>query len=140
MADENTGTITGILGDIVEVNFPREKPGRHELLTLAEDSSVKLEVYGSNPSDRITCLTYTDPSKLYRGAKVVRQFESISVPVGSGLLGRIVDVFGQPHDGKGEIKLAKTRSIYGNPPNYQSIKVSREILETGIKIIDFFSN
>lgn len=139
MPEESTGTITGILGDVVEVMFPRDKPGRHELLTLAEDNSVKLEVYGSSPNDRISCLTYTDPSKLYRGAKVVRQFESISVPVGPGLLGRIVDVFGEPHDGKGAIKLNKRRSIYGTPPNFQSIKVDREILETGIKVIDFFT-
>lgn len=139
MPEESTGTITGILGDVVEVAFLGDKPGRHELLTLAEDSTVKLEVYGSTPANRITCLTYTDPVKLYRGAKVVRQFETISVPVGAGLLGRIIDVFGNPHDGKGEIKLSKSRSIYGNPPNFQSIKVSREILETGIKVIDFFT-
>jgi len=139
MPEENTGVVTGILGDVVEVLFARDKPGRHELLTLSEDNSVKLEVYGSSPNDRITCLAYTDPSKLYRGAKVVRQFETISVPVGSGLLGRIVDVFGEPHDGKGPIKLNKRRSIYGTPPNFQSIKVNREILETGIKVIDFFT-
>ncbi|OGE00424.1 hypothetical protein A3J17_01145 [Candidatus Curtissbacteria bacterium RIFCSPLOWO2_02_FULL_40_11] len=139
MAEPSEGIITGILGDVVEVMFPRDKPGRHELLTLTEDNSVKLEVYGSSPNDRINCLSYTDPSKLYRGAKVIRQFETISVPVGPGLLGRIVDVFGQPHDGKGAIKLTKRRSIYGTPPNFQSIKVDREILETGIKVIDFFT-
>ena len=46
MPEENTGVVTGILGDVVEVLFARDKPGRHELLTLAEDNSVKLEVYG----------------------------------------------------------------------------------------------
>ncbi|OGD97700.1 F0F1 ATP synthase subunit beta [Candidatus Curtissbacteria bacterium RIFCSPLOWO2_01_FULL_38_11b] len=139
MPEESTGTITGILEDVVEVLFAKDKPSRHELLTLAEDNTVKLEVYGSTPQDRVTCLSYTDPSKLYRGAKVIRQFETITVPVGSALLGRIVDVFGQPHDGKGEIKVKKSRSIYQNPPNFQSIVESREILETGIKIIDFFT-
>ncbi len=139
MPEESTGIISGILGDVVEVNFPRDKPARHELLTLAEDNSVKLEVYGSVPPNRITCLSYTDPSKLYRGAKVIRQFETISIPVGSALLGRILDVFGQPHDAKGALKAAKSRSIYGDPPNFQSIKVSSEILETGIKVVDFFT-
>src|SRR3989344_337751 len=139
MAEPSEGIITGILGDVVEVMFPRDKPGRHELLTLTEDNSIKLEVYGSSPNDRINCLSYTDPSKLYRGAKVIRQFETMSVPVGPGLLGRIGGVFGQPHDGKGAIKLTKRRSIYGTPPNFQSIKVDREILETGIKVIDFFT-
>lgn len=139
MPEENTGIISGILGDVVEVVFPKDKPGRHELLTLSEDNSVKLEVYGSSPNDRITCLTYTDPTKLYRGAKVIRSFETITVPVGNQLLGRIIDVFGQPHDGKGPIKVKKTRSIYGTPPNFQSVRVNKELLETGIKVIDFFT-
>ncbi len=139
MPEESTGVITGVLGDVVEVMFGADKPSRHELLTLAEDNTVKLEVYGSTPADRITCLSYTDPTKLYRGAKVVRQFETITVPVGSALLGRIIDVFGNPHDGKGPIKVKKTKSIYQNPPNFQSIVENREILETGIKVIDFFT-
>lgn len=139
MPEESTGIITGILDDVVEVLFARDKPSRHELLTLAEDNTVKLEVYGSTPADRITCLSYTDPGKLYRGAKVVRSFDTISVPVGNELLGRVVDVFGEPRDAKGKIKTKKIRSIYQNPPNFQSIVESREILETGIKIIDFFT-
>ncbi len=139
MPEESTGIITGILGDVVEVLFGRDKPSRHELLTLAEDNTVKLEVYGSTPADRITCLSYSDPTKLYRGAKVIRSFETINIPVGSALLGRIIDVFGQPHDGKGQIKVKKSRSIYQNPPNFQSMVESREILETGIKVIDFFT-
>src|SRR3989344_3837079 len=139
MPEENTGKITGILGDVVEIEFPRDNPGRHELLTLVEDNTVKLEVYGSSPAGKIMALTYTEPTKLYRGAAVVRLFETISVPVGSQLLGRIIDVFGQPHDGKEPLKINKSRSIYGDPPNFQSIKVSSEILETGIKVIDFFT-
>ena len=139
MPEDNTGKITGILGDVVEINFARDKPGRHELLTLVEDNTVKLEVYGSTVAGQILALSYTDLTKLYRGAAVVRLFETITIPVGSQMLGRIIDVFGQPHDGKGPIKIKKSKSIYGEPPNFQSIKVSREILETGIKVIDFFT-
>ena len=139
MPEDNTGKITGILGDVVEINFAHDKPGRHELLTLVEENTVKLEVYGSSVAGQILALSYTDLTKLYRGAAVVRSFETISVPVGSQMLGRIIDVFGQPHDGKGPIKIKKSKSIYGEPPNFQSIKVSREILETGIKVIDFFT-
>lgn len=139
MPEDNTGKITGILGDVVEITFSRDKPGRHELLTLVEDNTVKLEVYGSSVAGQILALSYTDLTKLYRGAAVVRLFETISIPVGSQMLGRIIDVFGQPHDGKGPIKIKKSKSIYGEPPNFQSIKVSKEILETGIKVIDFFT-
>lgn len=139
MADEATGAITGILGDLVEVSFAAGKPSRHELLSLAEDSTVRLEVYGSSATDTVYCLSFTDPTKLYRGAKVVRLYEGLQVPVGSELLGRVIDVFGQPRDGLGEIKTTKTKSIYGSGPNLQSVEVSREILETGIKVIDFFT-
>ncbi len=139
MADESTGTITGIIGDLVEVSFSMGKPSRHELLTLSEDSTVKLEVYGSSASDTVYCLSFTDPTKLYRGAKVVRLYETIHIPVGSELLGRVIDVFGDPKDGLGPIKTTKTKSIYGGGPNFQSMRVSREILETGIKVIDFFT-
>ncbi len=139
MADEGTGIITGILGDLVEVSFATGKPSRHELLTLSDDSSVKLEVYGSSATDTVYCLSFTDPTKLYRGAKVVRLYETIHIPVGSELLGRVIDVFGDPKDGLGPITATKTKSIYGGGPNFQSMKVSREILETGVKVIDFFT-
>ncbi len=139
MADESNGVITGIVGDLVEVSFAAGKPSRHELLTLAEDNTVRLEVYGSSATDTVYCISFTDPTKLYRGAKVLRLFDTINIPVGSELLGRVIDVFGTAQDGKGEIKSQKMKSIYGNGPNYQSAKVSREILETGIKVVDFFT-
>lgn len=139
MADTGGGTITGILGDLVEVSFLSGKPSRHELLTLVEDNTVKLEVYGSSATDTVYCLSFTDPTKLYRGAKVVRLYETIQIPVGPDLLGRVVDVFGNPRDGLGKLSYKKMKSIYGAGPNLQSVKVSREILETGIKVIDFFT-
>ncbi len=139
MASEDFGAVTGILGDLVEVSFAGGKPSRHELLSLADDSTVRLEVYGSSASDTVYCLSYSDPQKLYRGARVVRLFEPIQIPVGPELLGRVIDVFGNARDGKGDLQFKKSRSIYGSGPNLQSISVSREILETGIKVIDFFT-
>lgn len=139
MADENTGFITAILGDVVEVAFPLGKPNRHEVLTLLEDQTVKLEVYSSSTTDSVFCISFSDPTKLYRGAKVLRLFETISVPVGPHLLGRVIDLFGNPQDNKTPIDSTKTRSIYGQPPRFQSVKVTRDILETGVKVIDFFT-
>ena len=137
--EENTGVIISILGDVIEASFTHEKPNRHEVLTLVDDPTVRLEVYSSTAGDSVYCISFSDPSKLYRGAKVVRLFETISVPVGSHLLGRVVDVFGDPQDGKDPINRVKTRSIYGRPPNFQEVSTTRQILETGIKVIDFFT-
>lgn len=139
MADEGNGFVNGIVGDLVEVSFTVGKPSRHELLTLAEDNTVRLEVYGSSASDTVYCLSFTDPTRLYRGAKVVRMYEGLQVPVGVELLGRVIDVFGTPRDGRGDLKSKKSKSIYSSGPNLQSVNVSREILETGIKVIDFFT-
>lgn len=139
MAEEGVGTVRGIVGDLVEVSFSVGKPSRHELLTLADDNTVRLEVYGSNANDTVYCLSFTDPTRLYRGAKAVRMYEGLQVPVGTELLGRVIDVFGGARDGKGELIAPKKKSIYGSGPNLQSVNVSREILETGIKVIDFFT-
>lgn len=139
MAEDGNGVITGVIGDLVEVSFEVGKPSRHELLTLSDDNTVRLEVYGSSATDTVYCISFTDPTKLYRGAKVLRLYDTITIPVGSELLGRVIDVFGTACDGRGEIKTKKTKSIYGGGPNYQSAKVSRDILETGIKVIDFFT-
>jgi len=139
MAEETSGTVSAILGDVVEVSFVRDKPNRHEVLTMADDPTVVLEVYSSSTGESVYCISFSDPTKLYRGAKVVRQFDTINVPVGAGVLGRVMDVFGAPQDGLGEIKNKERRSIYGKPPGYNSMKVTGQILETGIKIIDFFT-
>src|SRR3989344_551520 len=139
MPDENTGTVATIIGDIVGVSFVVAKPNRHELLTLADDPTVKLEVFSSTPSDIVYCISFTDPAKLYRGAKVVRLYETLSIPVGKEILGRVIDLFGESLDEAGKINSTKKRSIYGRPPNFQSAKITRELLETGIKVIDFFT-
>lgn len=139
MQAENTGRIVTILGDIIEVSFAGEKPNRHELLTLADDSTVRLEVYSSTSGDSVYCLSFSDPGKLFRGAKVARLYDTITIPAGVELLGRVIDVFGEAQDGKGPILAKVNKSIYGNPLNFRSITVSNEILETGIKVIDFFT-
>ena len=139
MPVEVVGTIRSILGDIVEVSFLAAKPDRHEVLSLADDPTVVLEVYSSTPSEIVYCVSFTDPSKLYRGAKVVRQFETITIPVGQAVLGRVLNVFGQPIDNGKKINSIKKRSIYGRPPNFRSMNSTREILETGVKVVDFFT-
>jgi F-type H+-transporting ATPase subunit beta len=133
------GTIVSVRGDIIEVSFPEVKPNRHELLEFADDPAIKLEVYSSDNNGLVYCLCFSDPSRLYRGGKVNRLFETINVPVGKELLGRVVDIFGHPQDDLGEIQSQTLRSIYADPPNFSSTNNKREFLETGIKVVDFFT-
>lgn len=139
MDNDNIGSIVSIRGDVIEVAFSKVKPNRFELLAFVDDPEVKLEVYSSTNKDTVYCICFTDPGKLYRGGKVTRTFETINVPVGNGLLGRVVDVFGRPQDGLGPIDSTQLRSIYAQPPSFSSTKITREILETGIKVVDFFT-
>jgi len=84
-------------------------------------------------------LCFSDTGKLLRGGKVRRLFETLSVPVGKELLGRVVDLFGNPQDNLGPVKGSVFRSIYSQPSKLSVREVKRELLETGIKVVDFFT-
>jgi len=136
---ETTGHIVSIRGDIIEVEFKGEKLARHDLLTLASDRQVRLEVYSSTAFGTTLCIALTSPTRLFRGADVVRFGGSLEVPIGEPLLGRVVDLFGNPIDGKGALHSTKKTSIYHPPPAYDQIGTAASILETGIKVIDLFT-
>lgn len=136
---ENFGTIKQIRGQVVEVEFLIEKPQMHDLLVLQEDKSVLLEVYSSASPNSFYCIVFAHVEKLYRGAKVTNNQKSIQIPAGKEVLGRVMDLFGKPLDGKGEIKTKDVKSIYSKEVGYDRVVLSREIIQTGIKAIDFFS-
>ena len=73
---------------------------------------------------------------LRRGMKVAGTGAPISVPVGTGTLGRIMDVLGRPIDEAGEIKHEEKRAIHQDAPRFDELSPSVELLETGIKVID----
>ncbi|MDP2671058.1 MAG: F0F1 ATP synthase subunit beta [bacterium] len=136
---ESFGHILSVRGNVVEVEYKKDQPERHELLSLEDNQEIALEVYSSLPSDIFVCISLTDPNKLSRGSKVVRTGASLKVPVGPQLLGRLVNLFGQPIDGLEKLKTAETREVYRGSPNYDEVRSGTEFLETGIKIVDFFT-
>jgi F-type H+-transporting ATPase subunit beta len=135
----SSGTIHSVKGTVVEVEYRTDPPARHELLTLEEDKSAALEVYSSLENDIFTCICLSDPKKLYRGAKVIRTGDTLKVPIGNALLGRLVNIFGNPIDGAGPLPATGFGSVYRDPPEYQEIEFTNEVMETGIKVIDFFT-
>ena len=70
---------------------------------------------------------------------VIDPAELFQIPVGKEVLGRVMNLFGKPLDGKGEIKTKDTKSIYSNEVGFDRVTTSKEIIQTGIKAIDFFS-
>jgi len=76
---------------------------------------------------------------LERGMKVKRTKKTLEIPVGEELLGRAIDAFGNPIDNLGEIKTKEKRSIYQRSPPYPETELKKELIETGIKAVDFFA-
>jgi F-type H+/Na+-transporting ATPase subunit beta len=133
------GTVRSVKGQIAEIQIESEKqPFLFEILTNPEQSDVRLEVYAQDELS-VSCLIITGRSKLYRGMKVVGTSTDLKIPVGPEVLGRAIDVLGIPQDNNGEIKATNRLSIYSKPPALNILKSSHELLETGIKIIDFIT-
>ena len=137
--DKDHGRVIRVTGQIVEVEFAENPPDLHDLLILEDDKTTKMEVMRSSGPSTFYSLCFSETTRIYRGARVINTKESVTVPVGEGVLGRVMDIFGEPLDGLGEIKHQERRTIYGNYPSYTDISTHQEILETGIKAIDFFS-
>lgn len=134
-----TGKIVSIRGQIIEVEFSDEKPRIYDVLVFKEDPSIKMEVYTSSSPTSFYCLALTSVAKLYHGAEVVNTKEPIKVPVGQALLGRVIDTIGTAQDGRGEIKSQEMRPIIAKDIEFEKVEIPKEILETGIKAIDFFT-
>lgn len=134
-----TGIIIAILGQVVEIEFSDSQPTLHDLLFLESDPNVKFEVFGSSGDSTYYCLLLSESSRLQRGDKVVNTGEPIKVPVGPQVLGRIMNVFGDAQDGGEPITSKTLRPIISPGVEYDDVLVPSEVLETGIKAIDFFS-
>ena len=133
------GAITAVRGQVVDIEFNFQKPKIHELLVLEEDNSVKLEVYSSSGENSFYCLALSQTVKLYRGAKVRATGEQILFPAGKELLGRMVDIFGNPLDGKPAFSTDRFLEIHSSEISEGDVVSADKLLETGIKIIDIFS-
>ncbi len=131
------GKIKSVKGQVVEVEFPYQKPAIHDLLVLVDDSEFFLEVYSSSKEDSFYCLALSSTDKLYRGAKVLNTQTQILFPVGKNLLGRVVDIFGNPLDEKGKV-ISETSMPIHSRARLVDVFTKTEVLETGIKAIDIF--
>lgn len=135
----NIGKIKSIRGQIIEVEFREDKPRFSDILVLKDNPEIKMEVRSSSKASTFYCLALSPTDMLFRGQHVINTKKPIMFPVGDALLGRAVDIFGNPRDGKGKIVTKTKRSIYNKKPNYAHVTTKKEVLETGIKVLDLFS-
>lgn len=138
--NSNIGKITAIKGQIVEVEFENLKPQLNELLKVEQNENVVLEVISSIEGNKFFCICLSDTSSLSRGMRLSGTGRSLSIPVGEQVLGRVIDIFGNIHDNLGKVEFQNTKDVHSIENSYGSyIKAPKEILETGIKAIDFFT-
>ncbi len=129
------GRIIQIIGTVVDVEFdPEETPFIYEAL-LIEENNLLLEVQSILSAGRVRCIAFESTDGLRRGLTVKRTYKKITVPVGRNVLGRVLNVYGQPIDNKGEIE-GERWEIIRQAPEFKKQKPEIEILETGIKVID----
>ena len=130
------GTVIQIIGAVIDVEFPKEDlPKIYDALKVDEKGLV-LEVQQQLGDGIVRTIAMGPSEGLKRGVSVTNTGESISVPVGEGTLGRIMNVLGEPIDEKGKIKSDEKMPIHRKAPSFEDQADSSELLETGIKVID----
>ena len=138
------GSIVQCIGAVVDIQFPREAmPKVYDALLLdaAEEhamveSNLTFEVEQQLGDGIVRTIAMGSSDGLRRGMKVNNTGGPISIPVGEGTLGRIMDVLGRPIDEAGPIVTDEKRSIHQKAPAFEDLSPSVDLLETGIKVID----
>lgn len=137
---ERRGTIISIHGQIVEVEFiGRDQPHIFSLLALESDRATQLQIFKSSGNARYFCISLSSTHLLTRGATVVDLNKFLEVPVGSAILGRVIDMFGQAVDNMEPINSTEYRAVRQEAPAVENVKQFNQQLETGIKVIDLFA-
>jgi F-type H+-transporting ATPase subunit beta len=137
------GKIVQCIGAVVDIEFPRDKmPKVYEALTLADagtstaEPGLTFEVEQQLGDGVVRTIAMGSSDGLRRGMLVNASGQAIQVPVGTGTLGRIMDVLGRPIDEAGDIQCTERRSIHQAAPKFDELSPSVDLLETGIKVID----
>ncbi len=134
----NKGTISQIIGPVVDVHFGGED--LPEILTALEvareNGTLTLEVAQHVGRGVVRTIAMSTTDGLTRGMEVKNTGRAIAVPVGPSTLGRMFSVTGQPIDGLGDVKTDRLDPIHRDAPSFADQATKDEVFETGIKVID----
>jgi F-type H+-transporting ATPase subunit beta len=140
MASNQTGRITQVIGAVVDVQFEGELPAiLNALETNNQGNRLVLEVAQHLGESTVRTIAMDVSEGLVRGQEVTDTGEPISVPVGPGTLGRIINVIGEPVDDAGPVPHTERRAIHQPTPSYTEQSTEAEILVTGIKVVDLLA-
>jgi len=137
MAEKNIGTISQIMGAVVDVKFPGDLP---EILNALEvdnhGNRLVLEVAQHLGESQVRCIAMDTTDGLVRGAEATDSGSPIMMPVGPETLGRILNVIGEPVDERGPVETKEKLPIHRSAPEFIDQSTETEILITGIKVVD----
>src|SRR6202167_5982751 len=134
------GHITQVIGAVVDVHFESDLPPiLNALETTNQGNRLALEVAQQLGENTVRTVAMDTSEGLVRGQEVRDTGAPISVPVGAGLLGRIINVIGNPVDEAGPVKAEAIRSIHQDAPAYTDQSTEAAILVTGIKVVDLLA-
>jgi F-type H+-transporting ATPase subunit beta len=137
----NKGKITQVVGAVVDVEFQGKIPGIHHALTVDFEVGkqlvkLTLEVQQQLGDHCVRTVAMSTTEGLERGLEVVNTGKPISIPVGPGVMGRVLDVTGNPVDERGPVMAEKYNPIHRPPPALEDQSTSPQVLATGIKVLD----
>ena len=136
----NKGTITQIISAVVDVAFKDELPAIYNALKVKlEDKELILEVEQHLGNNVVRTVAMDSTDGLKRGMEVIDTGKPITIPVGKVVLGRILNVLGEPVDNQGPINAETFLPIHREAPEFDDLETETEIFETGIKVIDLLA-
>jgi len=146
MAGDNTktGKVVEVIGPVIDIQFAEgHLPLIHSAVRITSEGfdvpeplDIVAEVEQHLGESRVRCVAMKPSEGLVRGMKAVDLGEPISVPVGRGTLGRVLNVLGEPVDKLGPVKAEKRYPIHRPAPSLQDQSTTLEMFETGIKVVD----
>ena len=146
MSEQNVGIIRQVMGPVVDVEFTNGKlPAIYNALTMTNKSieggenNLVVEVASHLGNNMVRTIAMDATEGLARGQKVVDTGTQIQTPVGREVLGRIINVIGQPIDERGPVGAKKTYSIHREAPKFADLSTKLEPFYTGIKVIDLLA-
>lgn len=133
------GSISAVSATVVEVEFDDVPPRVGEVVCV-DDISTNLVIETIEENGVALCLNIENSRAIQRGMRVTSTGASLQIPVGRPMIGRIVDAFGRPLDGLGPVETTEYRDIFATRSRTTvRTNAKPEILETGIKVVDFFA-
>ena len=136
----NIGHVKQVIGPVVDIYFPNEAslPEIYSALEIRRPNGevLVLEVQQHLGEDSVRAIAMDSTDGLMRGVEVTDSGHPISMPVGEAIRGRLFNVVGKAIDGLGDVSREVTYPIHRKPPTYEELSTEKEVLYTGIKVID----